>query len=327
MTMVDRPGHGASAPSPSHPQSAARRLQTSFAAVRVSFTWLGVRKTLTPGQKAQAAESFGAEEKYLSAAKKLLDTSNPLFRDVTAVRNRILSYWKGMTLPYPEPGLRLIKQDQVDPFDQQVRSLQEELDHAVQRLDEHYDALKDAARQRLGTLFNDADYPPTLVGLFQVEWEYPSVEPPEYLMRLSPQLFEAEKQRITARFDEAVRLAESAFTAEFGQLVNHLTERISGTGPDSQKKVFRDSAITNLQEFFSRFKSLNVHSNAQLDELVETAQKAVQGITAQDLRDQDSLRKQVNAQMAGVLSTLDGLLVDQPRRKILRPTLQPRQVA
>ena len=33
-----------------------------MAAVRLSFTWLGVRKSLTTAQKAQAAESFGAEE-------------------------------------------------------------------------------------------------------------------------------------------------------------------------------------------------------------------------------------------------------------------------
>ena len=54
--------------------SHAQRLHDTMAAVRVSFTWFGVRKTLTPAQKTQAAETFGAEGQYLSAAKKLLDT-------------------------------------------------------------------------------------------------------------------------------------------------------------------------------------------------------------------------------------------------------------
>jgi hypothetical protein len=36
----------------------AQRLRLNSAAVRVSFTWLGVRKTLTPEQRSQAAESF-----------------------------------------------------------------------------------------------------------------------------------------------------------------------------------------------------------------------------------------------------------------------------
>jgi len=63
-----------------------------MAAVRVCFTWLGVRKTLSPEQKSQAAESFGAERDFLSAGKKLLDTSHPAFKAVTSVRNQIVSY-------------------------------------------------------------------------------------------------------------------------------------------------------------------------------------------------------------------------------------------
>src|SRR2546430_2597120 len=96
--------------------TAAQRLRTSFAAVRVSFTWLGVRKALSTEQRAQAAESFGAEGQFLSAAKKLLDTKHPAFRSVSSVRSQIVSYWKGMSLPYPEPGMRLIKQDEIQSF-------------------------------------------------------------------------------------------------------------------------------------------------------------------------------------------------------------------
>jgi hypothetical protein len=187
----------------------------------------------------------------------------------------------------------------------------------VAELDAHYGELKLAAQDRLGRLFNPADYPPSLAGLFDVEWDFPSVQPPDYLRQLNPELFEQEKQRIAARFDEAVRLAEEAFVSEFGKLVGHLTERLSGGG-DGEKKVFRDSAITNLAEFFNRFKSLNVQSNPQLDQLVETAQQAVKGVGAQDLRDSDALRRQIATQLSSVQSVLDGMLVDQPRRRILR---------
>jgi hypothetical protein len=102
-------------------------LRTVSAAVRVSFTWLGVRKTLTPQQKSQAAESFGAEGDFLSAGKKLLDTRHPAFKEVTAVRGRAVSYWKSLTLPYPEPGIRLIRQERIDAFDSQMTTYRAEL--------------------------------------------------------------------------------------------------------------------------------------------------------------------------------------------------------
>ena len=228
-----------------------------------------------------------------------------------------------LTLPYPEPGIRLIRQDQVQSFDNTVRELAQQLDEAVGRLDDHYEALKTGAREQLGSLFNPVDYPPTLKGLFGCTWEFPSVEPPDYLRRLNPELFEQERARMTSRFDEAVRLAEEAFVGEFSKLVEHLVERISDTGSDGGKKIFRDTAVEGLKEFFERFKALNVHSSAQLDELVETAQKAVQGVAPQDLRNSEALRGQIAQQMSGVLSSLDDLLVDAPRRKLLRP--MPRQ--
>ena len=304
---------------------ASQQLRVTMAAVKVSFTWFGTRKTLTPGQKAQAAEPFGAEEKYLSAAKKLLDTSHPLFKDVTSIRNRIITHWKCMTLPYPEPGIRLIRQQDLQTFDEDLRGLKEELTNAVQQLDRQYETLKQAAREQLGSLYAEADYPASLIGLFDVAWEFPSVEPPEYLMRLNPQLYQQEKDRIMARFDEAVRLAEDAFIAEFAKLVSHLTERVSGA--DGEQKVFRDSVIGNLLDFFSRFKSLNVGSNQQLDELVATAQRAVKGLAPQDLRDSEAVRRQVSTQMAAITASLDDMLVDAPRRRILRSVPPTAQVA
>ena len=301
--------------------AAAMRLRTTMAAARLSFTWLGVRKSLTAIQKNQAADSFGAEGKFLSAGKKLLDTSHPAFKVVTAVRGRAVAYWKGVSLPYPEPGIRLIRQSDIQDFDQRMADFQDELETAVADLDRHFDELRSAARQRLGGLFNPTDYPPTLLGMFAIEHDFPSVEPPQYLQQLSPALYEQECQRMQLRFDAAVQLAEQAFLEEISKLVEHASERLSGQS-DGRPKVFRDTAITNLTEFFERFRSLNVRSNEQLDALVDRAQQIVAGIKPQQLRDNTVLRQQVASQLAGVHSSLDGLLIDRPRRNILRRSPQ-----
>ena len=297
--------------------SPSQRLRTSFAAVRIAFTWLGTRKTLTTEQKAQAAETFGAEGEFLSAGKKLLDTKHPAFKAVTGVRSRIVSLWKGMSLPYPEPGVRLIKQDQIDVFTEQLTNLKEELDEAVWRLDEHYVELKSAARDRLGSLFNSADYPESLRGMFQVAWDFPSVEPPDYLRQLNPEVYRQECERVASRFDEAVQLAETAFVEELQSLVSHLTERLSGQ-TDGKPKVFRDSAIENLTAFFDRFRKLNLRSNEQLDVLIGQCQQVVSGVEPQGLRDNNVLRQLVASELNQVQNVLDDLLVDRPRRNILR---------
>ena len=297
---------------------ASQRLQQRMAAVRLAFTWLGVRKTLTAEQKAQAAETFGAQDSFLSAGKKLLDTSHHAFKQVTAVRGQIQSYFKNMSLPYPEPGIRLVRQDQLTAFTDQLAMYRNQLAEAVTELDGQYGELQSAARRRLGTLYNANDYPNSLLGLFSVEWDFPSVEPPEYLRQISPELYEQEQARVVARFEEAVRLAEEAFTGELARLISHLAERISGRS-DGKPKVFRDTAVTNLHEFFERFRTLSVRSDPDLERLVDQAQQLLQGVAPQTLRNDQSSRQQLARQLSAVQGTLDGLLVDRPRRNLIRP--------
>jgi len=304
-------------PAPRSSESPAQRLRFTTAAVRVSFTWLGVRKTLTPEQKSQAAETFGAQGDFLSAGKKLLDTSHPAFKAVTAVRGKVLSFWKANTLPYPEPGVRLIPQSKIEVFNHQMVEFKDELEGAVLRLDEHYEELKTAAVQRLGNLFNPADYPSTLQGLFELSWEFPNVQPADYLLQLNPAIYEQEKARVAARFEEAVRLAEQAFVSEFGKLVSHLTDRLS-SNQEGERKIFRDSAVANLSEFFERFRQLGIESNPQLDELVDEAQRILQGVEPKELRDNNMLRQHIATSLVGVQAGLDGMLVDRPRRRIIR---------
>jgi hypothetical protein len=297
--------------------SVSQRLHTTMAAMRLSFTWFGTLKSLSTEQKGRAADTFGAEQQFLSAGKKLLDTRDPAFRAVTAVRGNASSYFKAVSLPYPEPGIRLIRQTDIDEISIRMRGFKQELDEAVDTLNDRFDELKQVARGSLGDLFNPSDYPLSLSGLFDVTWEFPSVEPPSYLQQLNPALYEQECNRVRSRFDEAVQLAEAAFTDELAKLVEHLAERITGDD-DGRPKVFRDSVVENLQSFFERFRTLNIRSNDQLDELVDRVQRVVRGVEPQQFRDKQSLRKKIATQLSSVQSSLDQMLVDRPRRNILR---------
>src|SRR5579863_627450 len=148
-TVLDAPAARTRSSNASDSHSPAEYLRGITAAVRVAFTWFGTRKTLSPEQKAEAADAFGAEGNYLSAAKKLLDTKHPAFRAVTSVRHQILAYWKGNSLPYPEPGIRLIRQDDVGAFNMHMTTHKSDLEEVINGLNAHYAELKSTARERL----------------------------------------------------------------------------------------------------------------------------------------------------------------------------------
>lgn len=294
----------------------AQRLRRTAAAVRVHFTWWGVHKTLTAQQKEEVGLAYAADARFLTAGKKLVDTRHETFRRLTSVRTRAANYWRGLTLPYTEPGIRLIQQSSVESFVHTMEGFRDELIQAESDLNAVFEEMKADAQRRLGRLYNPADYPAEVRGLFAVEWDFPSVEPPSYLMRIAPEVYQQEQERVARRFEEAVRLAEQAFTAEFAKLVSHLAERLSS--PDGERQIFRDSVVVNLTEFFQRFQQLNVHSSEQLDSLVRQAQDIVQGVQPQELRDDASLRQHIATSLASVQAALDGMLVDRPRRRIVR---------
>jgi len=298
-------------------RSAASTLRATMAAVRLSFTWLGVRKTLAPEQRTTAARAFHADRELLSASKLILDTKNPAYRAVAAVRSEASGYWRMVTLPFPEAGIRLLPQSSLGTFANSMQTYRERLQEAARELSSQYDQIKSEAQRRLGTLFNASDYPSTLDGLFDLEVSYPTIEPPNYLMALHPEVYQQEQARVRERFESAVELAEQAFATELQRLTAHLAERLTGLH-DGEPKVFRDSAVENLRQFFERFRRLNIRSSPELDALVEQAQQTIMGIEPQTLRDSNRLRQMVARDFEQIQAAVGDLLVDRPRRNILR---------
>ena len=297
--------------------NAATRLRTTMAAVKLSFTWMGVKKTLAPEQRTTAARAFQADRELLSASKFILDTKNPAYRAVAAVRSEASGYWRTVTLPFPEAGIRLLHQNSLGLFANTMQIYRERLQEAARELSGQYDQIKAEAERRLGTLFNASDYPQTLDGLFDLEVSYPTIEPPNYLMALHPDVYQAEQARVRERFESAVELAEQAFATELQRLTAHLAERLTGLH-DGQPKVFRDSAVENLREFFERFRRLNIRSSSELDMLVEEAQQVITGIEPQQLRDSVRLRQMVARDFEQIQTSVGEMLMDRPRRNILR---------
>jgi hypothetical protein len=293
----------------------ASELQDRTLACRVHHEKLGTRKALTREQLAQVADSFAADRRLLAGTKRLLDTSHPAFRAVMRVHAAATEFWQSMTVPFPEPGIRLLRRDQVAVFDQRMRGFQAELREAVAGLVRAYPQLQDLARDDLGSLFSEGDYPARVDDAFAITWDFPSFEPPSYLRRLHPQLYEQECVRIRSRFDEAVRLTEEAFLARLNGLVAHLADRLTGE-EDGKPKVFRNSALVNLNAFFAEFRQLDIGSSAELQELVGRAQELVRGVRPDDLRTDADTRTTVASRLAQIQQAMDGLMVPKPRRAI-----------
>lgn len=303
-------------------QSFGSKLKETTAAVRFSHEKFGARRALTRSQRDTAASSFHADGASLSASKRIIDTKDPSYKAVTGVISRAKGYWRDMTVPYPERGVRLIRRDKIAAFNAKMTEFKNELRDAANELHAAYDALCVSAREQLGDLFSVEDYPAVLKDEFSIEWDYPTIGAPDYLKTLNPALYEAEQAKVEARFNDAVMLAEAAFTEELHGLVGNLLERLK---PDAngEQKVFRDKSVTNLAEFFEKFKEMSTGANPALAALVGQAQAALRGegagglINPTDLRNSADLQTQIAQSLGSVAEVLDTLLVPKPSRSIV----------
>jgi hypothetical protein len=294
----------------------AERLRQETLACRLERSQFGTSRKVSDDQKERMAELFGADAARLAANKKLLNKRHEAYLAVTSALNRARDCWMDNTVPYPEPGLRLIKREKVEDFDRNMQAIKADLDQARLALELVYqNELIPDARERLGDLFNSSDYPMEISGEFAVAWAFTNVDPPEYLRGISPRLYQQMEERVQARFEEALALTEAAFVEEFTKMVNTLVERLTPS-PDGKKRVIKDSSVENLNEFFQKFRSLSIGSNGDLDAIVEEAQRAIRGVDVKALRKDVTVQGQIRATMADLAGRLDALQVDRPTRKI-----------
>lgn len=291
-------------------------LAEMYAAVKLSFTWWGTKRSLSDQQTEEASKQFGAKSEFVAAQKRLVNTKHENYRKVSGCRSAAREYWHSHTLPYPEVGIRLIKRTDIMRFDTEMARQQANLGAAVEELSVAYDDLVLEARVNLGKLFRASDYPATIADQFSLTWDYIEVRPPNYLKDASPAIYEEAVKRVEARFNQAVDMAEQAFIDEFGTMVHRLSDRMAPDA-DGKQKVFRDSVVTNLTEFFGRFKEMNVGSSEALDQLVSQAEGLVKGIEPATLRSNPELRNQLRTQMDDVFKNLQSMMSDRPRRKLL----------
>jgi hypothetical protein len=295
-----------------------KELKASTTATRVSFKWLGLTCKMEDTQKEEMAATVEAEADSISVSKRLYNNKLACIKKAQKVKGKIKEYWERVTLPYVDPGVRLLKRASLTEFNEQMTKLQEELSEAAQEVQAAREEILNDARKRLQKAFNEANYPQDLSTLFGVEWSFPSIEPPNYLAQMAPHVYEQEKQRAAAKLEEAIALAEQAFLQEFKGIVSHLHECLAPTA-DGKRKIFRDSAVNNFQEFFQRFKALSVGSSQELEGLVSQATELMQGVKADELRKGNLLRNEVSQGLADIKQKLAPLVVDKPRRNIIKP--------
>jgi len=124
-------------------------------------------------------------------------------------------------------------------------------DGVVMAFVEVYNAQREMARAKLANQFRESDYPDVseAARAFRLRWRYVTFEVPE---NLPPEILAREQAEHAAAFADMSSQVREALRETLSGLLGHLSERLVPTA-DGQRKIFRDSCVSNLVEFLELF--------------------------------------------------------------------------
>jgi hypothetical protein len=309
-------------------ESPAGRLYADTRLVQLSFTRLSEERTLTPAQRAKAAEQFKASTDAVKARKRLYSRAHSAVRNLYQSERAIEDLWKSYSLPF-ERGRRLMPESDLLEFRSRFEVLRDERYlPAVQELAARMWEVKEQAKGDLGELYDDTNYGDPMLAC-SVAISYPAVDPPSYLMQLDPQLYREEASRVQATFTQAAAEQERLFLEAFNESVSELLKAMNGLTTGERKRMGKGRAqalFSLLDEWRQKMEPYGIGRGSQLESQLRQLQGAVSGYDteslARDIRKQQNVREDLLGKMSKIGGVLSGLLENMPRRRV---TVMPRE--
>lgn len=270
------------------------------------------------GGDLQETGSAKLDEKQFHATKRLIDSKqiNPVLR----VQSLAKAYLRSRAIvAHRVFGDRsyLIPIVAIAEVDQALQGFQAQLRAAAEALGARYATAIADQREKLGPLFNWADYlnPQAVVDAFAIEWDYIQFAAPEKLEIVDKALFEAIRARYDGKMAEAYEEVRLVLRETLRQLVSGIAKKLQ-PGPDGGPRVFRNSILRDLTDYLETFAMRNIADDTALATVVSQLKALTAGLQPDQLREFEIVRAHVATGLAQAQAALDGLVAETGSRAI-----------
>jgi hypothetical protein len=257
-----------------------------------------------------------ADKDAVSVGKELLDS--PEYQDIVSFEGEVRHWIYTRSLPAYgtlKDGVYRIPLALVNEVDAEMIRFNDHRQSLIEAFLASYPLSVELARSRLRSLFDPSDYPDVaqVRTAFDFQYRYLVLGVPK---NLSAHLIAREFEKAAAAVASEIEEIKLALRTSFADLIQHAADRLQ-VRPDGKKVIFRDSMVKNMEDFLDYFTQRNIVNDGELAALVERARKAMQGVTPDDLRDNDGLRYQVQQTMTGIKKTMDDSLMLAARKLLI----------
>lgn len=198
-------------------------------------------------------ERLGKNSDWIKGRKYLINPEllGPIKTAVQQARKTIQKY----ALPFPITSIYLVPKESLVVIDEALQAFYERFWEKVEHFNDVYGEAVDEARDFLGDLYNQTDYPEDVRKKFKFEWRFLTLSIPEQTSVLSPEVYEREKEKFLTMMEETRELASITLADEMGKIVSTLTERLNDS---DTPRTLNSSMFNKLNEFLDGFEKRNI---------------------------------------------------------------------
>lgn len=236
------------------------------------------------------ANDAGRFNKILIAAEHL--------KTIGKIANTARTFHYFNTLPWGDNGDRILPAQNYFPYISEMSKIKAEFEGLVDEFIAKYPDLKEDAVSRLGTMFNEGDYPPTgfIKDKFAIRFSFmPVPDSDDLRITIEQEELDKIKADIQGELNGRVENSVNELIKRIKEAVGHMADKLS-----EPKGIFRDSLVTNVCELVDVIPLLNFTGDKHITELVDKLKTLC--VDAEQLRVNEFFRKEIADKAAMLLN-------------------------
>jgi len=262
--------------------------------------------------KQNNAKTDAGRYNKLLVSKKSLETIQQLASDARASH-----YYN--TLPWDDAGYRILTMENFDVYTEKMRKFRLEFDEAVEDFVASYPSYKEEAKDRLGKLFSDDDYPS--VADIRRRFDFtthimPLPDAKDFRVKLGDEQVAQIQADIEQRVKDQVFEAANDAWRRIHEVVSRMSERLDAYSKRTEgdrSGFFRDSLVDNVVDLANVLPRLNLLGDPQLDKIARDMIDRLGKHSAQELRKDPKVRAQVKRSADEILAAMEGYIGIAPK--------------
>jgi hypothetical protein len=233
--------------------------------------------------------------------RKNLMAGTQKIKDIADFAARCRTENNTLTLPWEDRGNRVLPTSLMLDYKRKFDGYKNQFTQMCGDLVVNYDAMKQTARNYLGDMYDESDYPPVEEIASKYDWQMvftPMPDAGHFYLDIPSHELEEIKASLRMENDERMQTASRTAWDRLHKMLVGMADKL-GDSEEETKRRWHDSFVTNAQEMCGMLTHLNITKDPELERARQMLERTMLGANVEQLKEspvaRDNMKRSVDA--------------------------------